>query len=51
MREWLAEFGWLGGAAAAAWLLPRTFLAIEGVALLISLTLFLSERKIAGNAG
>lgn len=44
--EIFAELLWLVAAAGLAWLAPRTFLAIQLVAGLISISLYLLERKI-----
>jgi hypothetical protein len=46
VKDWLAELAWFGAAAAVAWLLPKTFLAVQFVAALISLSLFLLEKRI-----
>jgi hypothetical protein len=46
MRNFLGEVLWLVGAAAVCWLLPRTFLTIQGVALLITISLRILEHHM-----
>jgi hypothetical protein len=51
LRDFSAELLWLGGAAALGWLAPRTFLAIQAVALLITISLRILEHKMTKGWG
>lgn len=44
----LFDLLWLGAAGAMAYLFPRTVLTVEGLALLITLALYLAERRWGG---
>jgi hypothetical protein len=46
LRNLFAETLWLGGAAAFAYFFLKTFLVIQGFALLITITLRLVERSL-----
>ena len=46
MRNFFGEILWLAGAVAVCWLVPRTFMAIQGVALLITISLRILEHHM-----